>query len=328
MRLEFLKKIASSQFTLPATCIFALAVWIGWSDAETAGFFTDSVAWNIIPESIRSGNTAVFIGLACTIVITSMMFEMNNKFALLRIRSRMPSSGLLALISASTFLHNFQPFHLIAITTLLSLFTLFVTYQTSSSTATSFVTYLFAGTATLIVPKMIFMVPFYWIAQMIMRSLNPRTFTAGILGVLTPFWFLFVYAFCIGDVEIFYNDINDIIRITSPDYSSLTAVEICPASLALALFAAGSINFYRNSYKDKTRTRTIYNAAIALGIGGFAIALLVPSHFGSMLAVPYICTAIVGGQYFAQTNTRTSNIIFIIAVLAIIASATANLWTH
>ena len=175
---------------------------------------------------------------------------------------------------------------------------------------------------------MIFMVPFYWIAQMIMRSLNPRTFTAGILGVLTPFWFLFVYAFCIGDVEIFYNDINDIIRITSPDYSSLTAVEICPASLALALFAAGSINFYRNSYKDKTRTRTIYNAAIALGIGGFAIALLVPSHFGSMLAVPYICTAIVGGQYFAQTNTRTSNIIFIIAVLAIIASATANLWTH
>lgn len=328
MRLEFLKKIASSQFTLSATCIFALAVWIGWSDAEKAGFFTDSIAWNIIPESIRSGNTAVFIGFACTIVITSMMFEMNNKFALLRIRSRMPSSCLLALISASTFLHNFQPFHLIAITTLLSLFTLFVTYQTSSSTATSFVTYLFAGTATLIVPKMIFMVPFYWIAQMIMRSLNPRTFTAGILGVFTPFWFLFVYAFCIGDVEIFYNDINDIIRITSPDYSSLTAVEICPASLALALFAAGSINFYRNSYKDKTRTRTIYNAAIALGIGGFAIALLVPSHFGSMLAVPYICTAIVGGQYFAQTNTRTSNIIFIIAVLAIIASATANLWTH
>lgn len=328
MRLEFLKKIASSQFTLPVTCIFALAMWIGWSGTETAGLFTDSIAWNIIPDSIRSGNTAVFTGLACTIVITSMMFEMNNKFALLRIRSRMPSCCLLALISASTFLHCFQPFHLIAITALLSLFTLFVTYQTSTSTATSFVTYLFVGTAAIIVPRMIFMVPFYWIAQMIMRSLNPRTFAAGILGLLTPFWFLFVYAFCNDEVEMLYNEINDIIRIALPDYSLLTAVEICPASLALALFAAGSINFYRNSYKDKTRTRTIYNAAIALGIGGFAIAVLIPSHFSSMLAVPYICTAIVGGQYFAQTNTRTSNIIFIIAVLAIIASATANLWIH
>lgn len=328
MRLDFLKNIASSQFTLPVACVFALVMWIGFNDADTPAAFTDSIIWNDIPATIRSGETAVFIGLACTIVITCLMFEMNNKFALLRIRSRMPSSCLLAIISASTFLHNLQPFHIIAITTFLSLFALFITYQNSNAMATSYMTYLFVGVGALFVPKMLMLILFYWIAQMMMRSLNFRTFIAGILGIVTPFWFLFGYTYCTGGINEFHEYLNEIIRLTPPDYSSLTAIEICPASLALVLFAIGSINFYKNSYKDKTRTRTIYNAAITIGIGGFALAILLPANFGNMLAVPYICTAIVGGQYFAQTYTRFSNIIFLIAVLAVIASATAHLWTR
>ncbi len=99
--------IVTSSFTLPITALVTLLVWM-------LPAITDGMQW---------------LGFALTCVSAYLIMELNNRNALLRVRSRLMSVTFLVLMLANPMLHAWHVGQLTVVCLLLSYFMLFASYQ-------------------------------------------------------------------------------------------------------------------------------------------------------------------------------------------------------
>ena len=99
-------RIVTGTFTLPAVAAFVALLWL--------------------VHGVLDGK--FWAGLGATAVITYLLVELNNRNALLRIRSRMMGCTFLVLYSALPFLHDWDVGYIVAGSLLMSYFTLFASY--------------------------------------------------------------------------------------------------------------------------------------------------------------------------------------------------------
>ena len=77
----------------------------------------------------------------------------------------------------------------------------------------------------------------------------------------------------------------------------------------------GWIHFVRTAYKDKLKTRNLYDVIISLSIF-FAITVpIVPPYAGYTLGMLTIAACPLAAHYFSLTNTKLTNIVFIITLI-------------
>ena len=96
-------------------------------------------------------------------------------------------------------------------------------------------------------------------------------------------------------------------------------------AFATLLLVIGSIHFIHSSFRDKIRVRQIYYGFITLGLYSLAILVLQP-HNELALRMLIFAASPLTGHYWALTNSRISNILFIVLTVAIIALTAFNLW--
>ena len=129
MRLYIQNTVSTSNFTLPVSVVLSLVVWL------VVGVPADNYPhggcglWSLVPGLLTDGLLSVAIGASLLVLAAYLIIELNNKEVLLRIRSRLLSSMLLLLVSASAFLHQFQPALVLLVLVLLAFFYLFSTYH-------------------------------------------------------------------------------------------------------------------------------------------------------------------------------------------------------
>lgn len=99
------------------------------------------------------------------------------------------------------------------------------------------------------------------------------------------------------------------------------------ATFGFTLLAAviGTVHFLRNSYKDKIRTRMIYEMLITLAAFTAALAVLQPANAGQLTGILIVNASILAGHFFALTCTRFTNIAFILLALLALAATAFNM---
>lgn len=324
MNNEVQRTVATGKFTLPVVCIISALLWMIVSEIP---FLSDTplpydgtgTLWETVPEALTRGMTGKAAGLALTAVAVYMTAELNNINVLLRVSSRLISSLLAVLCTISTFAHSLQPAHVVLVLTVVSYFAIFATYQNPDPVPT-YLAYLSLGLSSLAFPKMALLCPVVWMVQANFRSLTPRTLCASLLGLATPYWFFASASFITGNFGLFLSHVADMTAFDIPDYSTLSAKQIAVYALALTMFVIGVVDFYQNSYLDKTRTRLIYSAVIFMGFVSFALPALVPGGFNTLLAPALINTSIVAGHNLALTYNKFT-LVYTIAA-AVLALAT------
>ena len=110
-------------------------------------------------------------------------------------------------------------------------------------------------------------------------------------------------------------------------YKNCSINDFLPLCFIILLAITGSIHFLRTSYKDKIRTRMIYEMFITMSVATIVLILLQPQHANIATHLLIISTAPLIGHFLALTSTKITNI----ASLAIMATALVitalNLWT-
>ncbi|MBQ0046522.1 MAG: hypothetical protein KBT33_03300 [Prevotellaceae bacterium] len=326
--LQFQKTIATSQMTLPIVGVLAAVVWILLPQPANMSVglpdFCDAEygLWQLIPHFLTEGLFSLGIALSCAAFTVYLMAELNNTHVLLRISSRLLSSMLAMLMTFCMILHTFQPGSIAAIFILLSFFPLFHSYQLPHPTL-SFTTFLLISLASLVFTKILLLVPIYWFIQAYIRALSFRCFVASILAILLPYWIYGGIALFTDSLPFFLEHVTSLIQFSLYDYTQLTINNILPFAFLTILFAVGTIDFYRNNFLDKTRTRILYNVVIMHGAAILLFICLQPQYFTTMLPLFIIDVSIVYGHFAALTYNRFSHILCIvltIAALAIMAS--------
>ena len=333
MRLDFQKTIARSQATLPVVGIIALVLWVLMPYRQSISSFhePDYGLWNLMPSSLLESYWNMGISAFCAALAVYCMAELNNSNVLLRVSSRMLGSMLAILLAFAHVCHGLQPSSVVMLLSLLSFFPLFATYQFPHPLL-AFLTHLFISVASLMFPKLLYMVPVYWFIQGYMRAFSFRCFVASLLAIVLPYWLYGGIAVLTGTLPSFLSHVLSLAHYEWGDYTQIPLSHILTFSFVVLLFLSGSIDFYHNSFLDKTRTRILYNAVIIHGAYTILFIGLQPQYFITLLPLLLIDTAITFGHFFTLTHTRFShiyNLVLLILALAIMAlSFIPSSWIH
>ena len=299
-------KVAESRIALPVTTAYALGIWL------IAGLITQG--W--------------WIPFVCAAGATYVMVELNNQNALIRIYSRMVSCAFLVLSCASSFLFPSvrAALGLFCFTTFLLL--LFCTYQDKESPAGTFYAFLMMGLASLVHVRVLYFIPLFWLfMQFKIQSLSWRTFFASIFGLILPYWFLIPYLLWKGDFTAVLDHFEQLGWVTFPfDYSQLTMNQVLFYALLVCVAMIGTVHYFRTRYKDKIRTRMIFDCFSITSWICIVLLALQPQHDTLLLPIMTTCVSTLIAHFLALTNTRWTNIAFFVITGATLILTVFNLW--
>jgi len=270
----------------------------------------------------------MWIQFAILAISALLMIQINNRNSLLRIYSQMVSCSFLVLSAITCFLFPNISGAIVMLCVLACYVTLFRAYQNKHAAEYIFYSFIFIGIASIPFIQIVFFVPVLWIliATNIM-ALSWKSFWASIFGLIVPYWFAGGYYFLKGDAETFWNHFREIAVFQPPfDYTQINEHQMITFIFITTLALVGIIHFLRNSYKDKIRTRMLYEFFIVMDICSFIFIILQPQHYDFLLRIMIINTAPLIGHFIALTRTWFTNAIFcLICILSLVITG-YNLW--
>ena len=299
-------RVTQSRLTLPAVMVYAVAVWL-------AGRLLQQQLW---------------LQLACFLLSTFLMVELNNGNALIRIYSRSVSSSFAILTCAANFLFSSFSGGFVSLCIITTYILLFHTYQDKQAAGLTFYAFLCTGLASLACVQVLWVVPLLWIGCFIhLSSLSWRTLAASIIGIATPYWMLtpfIIYFQHFSVVKAHFGALYSLQLVA--DYSQMTLNQLLTAVFIVLLALTGIVHFWRNSSADRIRIRQFYGLFTMITIVAAVALFLLPQYYDFLLRLLIINTAPLIAHFLTLTNTRITNIAFyVICATALILTA-INLW--
>lgn len=302
-------KVAGSDLTLPLCAVLSAVLW--W--------------WPQQQFSVRSA-----LGFVLCSLTTYVVMETNAQQHLIRIRTRMMSCVWMVLSASLSFMHPLSTPIVAAAFLSISYLLLFRCYQLSRPEALVFHAFLMLGMGSFCAPVMLLMaVPFYFYIIGFLRCMSWRTFWAGMLGLVAPYWCYAVWCFLTGNVDALLLQLRQMAVIEVPSWQALVAMpfswQVSAAVIGL-MSLVGLLHYLRNNYDDKIRVRMMLYIYVVQTLLLMAFLLLQPSHYQTTMALIVVSASPLIAHYFSLTGSIFSNLFFVLSLLLTAAVATLNLW--
>lgn len=303
---RFQNRVAESRISLPVTGVYAFAV------CAFGGLFTEQL-W------------VQFVLLA---VSSFLMMELNNVNALIRIYSRMVSCSFLVLAVMSQYLVVDVRCGIVQACFIAFYLFLFSAYQDNRAMGRVFYAFLMLGIASTMFVQILFFVPLVWVllcTNLMVRSF--RAFVSSLFGLLVPYWFMVAYYLYIDDVDSLLDHFLQIAQFGPVlGWMDMPVSHILTAAYVAILAVVGMIHFRLNNYKDKIRTRMLFEIFSVLALAAIVFMILQPQHIDYLLALLIVSTSPMIGHYIALTNTFITNISFYVMLVVALIITCVNLW--
>lgn len=303
---RFQNRVAESRIALPVTGVYAFAV------CALGGLFTEQL-W------------VQFVLLA---VSSFLMMELNNVNALIRIYSRMVSCSFLVLAVMSQYLVVDVRCGIVQACFIAFYLFLFSAYQDNRAMGRVFYAFLMLGIASTMFVQILFFVPMVWVllcTNLMVRSF--RAFVSSLFGLLVPYWFMVAYYLYIDDVDSLLDHFLQIAQFGPVlGWMNMPVSHILTAAYVAILAVVGMIHFRLNNYKDKIRTRMLFEIFSVLALAAIVFMILQPQHIDYLLALLIVSTSPMIGHYIALTNTFITNISFYVMLVVALIITCVNLW--
>lgn len=264
-------------------------------------------------------------GLAITFLTAYLIMELNNRNALLRIRSRMMSTTFLFMTLVCPTLHYWSLDTLTVVCLIAAYFALFSSYQKFRCEGYIFHAFLFASVASMVFPPMLVLALAFYVSMLFqLRNFNWRTFMAGIFGLALPYWAYAAYAIWNNQLDTAFLYLNKWFTPVMPDYSSLSLNRWVTAG-AVAFWAMLSlIHFFRTAYNDKIRTRMLSYVIVTVEFALAALLIVLPNNFETTMRLFTANTSLLIAHYFALGKGRFFNAWFYLTILVFTALGVWN----
>lgn len=300
--------VAESRNTLPISTLYAIIIWL------LAGLLHHQ--W--------------WVQLGCFAASIYLMAELNRQNLLIRIFSRMVSCAYIVLTCTAVFLFPSLIGAMIQLCAIMSLFLLFHTYQDKETVGWVFYTFLCVGLGSLAETQLLYYVPLFWfIMAWFIYSLSWRTFSASLLGLVTPYWLSLPW-------YLFYSE-NGLTELTSHfeglfdpstpfQLSILSLPQLLFVVFLLVLVMIGATHFFLNSYLDKIRVRQIYYSFTIITIFSMLLLALQPQRYDIIIRMMIVSSSPIIAHFIALSHTRLSNIVFLMIAATAFFLTGMNLW--
>lgn len=307
-RKRFQNYVAESRISLPTTGIYAFIVCL-------LGGLLGNHLW---------------IQFALLVISAFLMMELNNSNALIRIYSRMVSCSFIALAVMAYFLFVDIKCGIVQTCFIAFYLFLFTTYQNSSSVGRVFYAFAMLSLASIFYVQILYFVPVIWIllATNIMIGCA-RVYAASLLGLMVPYWFAVGYYTFTDQLLLLSDHFTSLFAIDSHSlWLDVPLVQIITIGFVALLALVGMINFRINNYRDKIRTRMLFDFFSVMIVFTMVLMLFQPSNMHFLLAILIVSASPLIGHFISLTYSLITNIIFCVMLVATLALTVCNVWTQ
>lgn len=325
---RFQNKVTTGRFTLPAAILTATVCW-----TAAALLLPDAKVGNLKLQWLQNlaGQPAghwllLLAGFLLHGTIAFFLINLNNVFALIRVRASVQSAIYFLLIAALPSVHEALPGILCCVCYLTALHLLFTSYREEHTAGLLFHSFIFASIAGMIAPPYMLLAPLFWIGAFSFYALNLKSLIASIVGFVFPWWMAGGYAALTGRMADFLQHIGDI-RLFHPLWTDFGIQQVVPLAFLFVLYAVSAVHCLLAGYEDKIRTRTYLYFLVFSGFCQFVLVALQPYLFASFCPLLVCTTSILAGHLFALTDSRLSNAFFILTLVGTLFLFCFDLWT-
>ena len=296
-------QVATGRFTLPVVILVCLLLW--------------GVAFQEWKDCIC---------LAITAFIGYLMIETNTAFTMIRTRTTMPVCIFWMLSASLLFFRPFEWENLVPLAFLLSVHQLFQSYESGFPAIPIYHAFFFLSLGSLCFPTLLYLTPLLWGSMVPFRSANSKSLLSSILGIITPYWFLFGYAFYTDQLSLFLTPLKEMLHFHPIDYGQLSFITLLSWTFITLLLLISGFHYWLIAYTDKTRTRIYHSFLVIAGLWTTLWIILQPIHVHILMPIQLICAAFLSGHLFTLTRNRFSGIFFIVTCILFILLTSYNLW--
>jgi hypothetical protein len=309
-----LKKIINPPIPLAALLIIVCAAaWCvhttdRYFDAETLNAPLAVLLQKTIPNEwfVRA-----VICLLLTFGNGLLLWQLNNRFTLIRERTFLLFFTFLVLLSFCESTHYIVVGHLTASFIIASFFIFLDMYHRQDATEAAFLgSFLVAVAGLLLLPPVLLLFVPVWIGFVMMRAFSLRTFLASLVGLIAPAFLCF--ATKLIDVKEFANNFTNIFVVWSIESIKFSISQSVYFSTLLLLFLLALIGIYTSKLRDVVHTRINLNFMVVFWFFSIGIAVLY-FHFLHLL-LPLIVApfAIIFSQPVSLRNNTYFTVLFYI----------------
>ena len=307
---RFQNRVAESNLTLPVCALLTTVLWCWWP--------------NFMHDAFLIKHYELIIGWALCALTTYVLLETNNRNVLIRIRTRMVACSWLALVACMGFLHADIRSLGCAFCLSASHYLLFSCYQQVDAVNNTFHSFFFLGLGSLAFPPVLVLaVCYYGYLAGYLRSLCWRSFWAGIVGLLIPYWVWACWCLWGQDfspfIQHFLPYFQFVVSFVWTGYRDLSLDELACWAFVTLLSMIGIIHYLRTSYNDKIRVRMIFNVLICQALLIQVAMVFFPIYFRPLVALYVVSSAPLVAHYFSLTTSKYTNAFFCLCLVMMVA---------
>lgn len=326
-------QVTTGRLTLPVVILICALCWV-----LTYFLFPDSIASTTSKDSssfLQSTRDLLLPGwaeriisfLVCAI-IGYFLIELNNQFSIIRMRASMQTAIYFLLVTVCPGMHLLYIGDIVALGSLISIYFLFKSYQQAQAAGYLFYSFFFIGAGSILFPQLTILSVLWLLEAYRFQSLTPRSFCGALLGWTLPYWMLFGHAFFYNEMELFYRPFNQLLAFGEVFHLPiLQPWELAILGYLLVMFIVSAVHCIAAGFEDKIRTRAYLQFLIDLTFFLFLLIALQPIYCSALLPLLIISSSILIGHFFVLTNSKSSNVFFIISLVGLILLFAFNIWT-
>ena len=326
-------QVTAGRFTLPVVILICTLCWVStyflFPDLMTAPTQENlSSFWQSARDSLLPGWAERIVSFLVYAVIGYFLIELNNQFGIIRMRASMQTAIYFLLVTACPEMHLLYAGDIAALAFLISIYFLFKSYQQSHAAGYLFYSFLFIGAGSILFPQLTVLSVLWLFEAYRFQALTPRSFCGALLGWMLPYWMLFGHAFFYNEMELFYRPFIELT--TFGDVFKLQFLqtwELAVLGYLLVLFIVSAVHCIAAGFEDKIRTRAYLQFLIDLTIFLFLLIAIQPNYCSDLLPLLMISCSILIGHFFVLTNSKSSNVFFIVSLVSLILLFAFNIWT-
>lgn len=323
--------MTAGRFTLPAVILICIVCWISTSillPTMSPEKETEYTLWQSICAFYLPGWANRIISFVLYAAIGYFLIEINNTFAIIRMRASVQTAIYFLLVTICPGMHLLYAGDIAAVAFLISLYFLFKSYQHPRPVGYIFHSFVFIGVGSLIFPQLLYLTPLWLAGAYFFQSLTIRSFCGALIGLSVPYWFLFGHAFFYGQMELFYQPFIELIHFQPVEPGKVLKLwELVTLGYLFILFIVSAVHCIVSGFEDKIRTRSYLHFLIFLNLCLFLFIFLQPAHCMDLLSLLLIGVSILVGHLFVLTSSKASNLFFIGSMTGLILLFCFNVWT-
>jgi len=299
--------VAGSRLTLPITIVYAVCVWL------LCGLITQNL----------------WLQFGCFVVTSHLMMVLNNQNALIRIFSRLVSCAFLVLSCTACFLIPSTRESIMQMFVVGAYLLLFLGYQKRDAPGIIYYSFLLFGFASLACPHILYFIPLLWLLMATnLLAMSWRTWTASLLGLLTPYWFILVWVLYQQDFTLITSHFSPLFDFQFPiRYEKLGINVLLTWGLLAICTVTGIIHLIRKNGYDSIRIRLLYGIFIWMDLFAFALMFFQPQHYNMLLRMIIINTSPLIAHFLALTSTKITNVAFYVLTGLTLIITAFNVWS-